>query len=35
MDVKSTFLNNDIKEKVYVKQPPGFAKSFTKVDNTI
>jgi hypothetical protein len=25
MDVKSTFLNNDLKEEVYVHQPPGFA----------
>jgi hypothetical protein len=25
MDVKSTFLNGDLKEKVYVHQPPGFA----------
>ena len=24
MDVKSTFLNGDLKEKVYVQQPPGF-----------
>ncbi|XP_066365077.1 uncharacterized mitochondrial protein AtMg00810-like [Miscanthus floridulus] len=24
MDVKSTFLNGDLKEEVYVKQPPGF-----------
>jgi hypothetical protein len=24
MDVKSTFLNNDLKEEVYVHQPPGF-----------
>jgi hypothetical protein len=24
MDVKSAFLNGPIKEKVYVKQPPGF-----------
>jgi hypothetical protein len=25
MDVKSAFLNNDLKEEVYVHQPPGFA----------
>ena len=25
MDVKSTFLNGNLKEKVYVHQPPGFA----------
>jgi hypothetical protein len=25
MDVKSTFLNNDLNEEVYVHQPPGFA----------
>jgi hypothetical protein len=25
MDVKSTFLNDDLKEEVYVHQPPGFA----------
>jgi hypothetical protein len=25
MDVKSTFLNGDLKEEVYVHQPPGFA----------
>jgi hypothetical protein len=24
MDVKSTFLNDDLKEEVYVHQPPGF-----------
>ena len=24
MDVKSAFLNGDIKEEVHVKQPPGF-----------
>lgn len=24
MDVKSDFLNNDLKEEVYLKQPPGF-----------
>jgi hypothetical protein len=24
MDVKSTFLNSDLKEDVYVHQPPGF-----------
>jgi hypothetical protein len=24
MDVKSTFLNGDLKEEVYVHQPPGF-----------
>lgn len=24
MNVKSKFLNGDLKEKVYVKQPPGF-----------
>ncbi len=27
MDVKITFLNNDFKEEVYVKQPKGFEKS--------
>ncbi|KAK8930658.1 hypothetical protein KSP39_PZI016172 [Platanthera zijinensis] len=27
MDVKSAFLNGDIKEEVYVKQPPGFISS--------
>ena len=25
MDVKSTFLNGDLREEVYVHQPPGFA----------
>jgi hypothetical protein len=25
MDVKSTFLNGDLKEEMYVRQPPGFA----------
>jgi hypothetical protein len=25
MDVKSVFLNGDLKEEVYVHQPPGFA----------
>jgi hypothetical protein len=25
MDAKSTFLNGDLKEEVYVHQPPGFA----------
>jgi hypothetical protein len=25
MDVKSAFLNDDLKEDVYVHQPPGFA----------
>jgi hypothetical protein len=25
MDIKSTFLNGDLKEEVYVHQPPGFA----------
>ena len=25
MDVKSTFLNDDLNEEVYVRQPPGFA----------
>jgi hypothetical protein len=25
MDVKSAFLNSDLKEEVYVHQPPGFA----------
>ena len=25
MDVKSTFLNGDLKEDAYVQQPPGFA----------
>jgi hypothetical protein len=25
MDVKSVFLNSDLKEEVYVHQPPGFA----------
>ena len=24
MDVKSVFLNGDLKEEVFVKQPPGF-----------
>jgi hypothetical protein len=24
MDVKSAFLNSDLKEEVYVHQPPGF-----------
>ena len=25
MDMKSAFLNDDLKEKVYVRQPPGYA----------
>ena len=25
MDIKSAFLNNELKEEVYVHQPPGFA----------
>jgi hypothetical protein len=25
MDVKSVFLNDDLKKEVYVHQPPGFA----------
>jgi hypothetical protein len=25
MDVKSVFFNDDLKEEVYVHQPPGFA----------
>jgi hypothetical protein len=25
MDIKSAFLNDDLKEEVYVRQPPGFA----------
>jgi hypothetical protein len=30
MDVKSAFLNDELKEKVYVHQPPGFAISSEK-----
>ena len=26
MDIKSAFLNGDLKEEVYVEQPPGFQK---------
>ncbi|MCO5583091.1 hypothetical protein L7F22_036998 [Adiantum nelumboides] len=30
MDVKSTFLNGDLHEEVYVEQPPGFQNSLDK-----
>lgn len=30
MDVKSAFLNGDVKEEIYVEQPPGFFTSKTK-----